>query len=497
VQSGFNGAGTTIGIIIDTAPSANDLNAYLTAFQIPSTSRTVTQEVVPINGGTGSVGSDSAFEAALDEETVAGLAPGANVIIYEIPDLSEGSIIDAIEAVESDAKATVVSMSFGGCEDGYGAQNFASGVSAGITFVASSGDYGNECPTGPSSYTPGLNYPASDPNVVGVGGNESVSTIAKTVAWNDNYGATGGGVSAVFTTLPTFQNGVSGLSSASARNVPDVALPSVNVAACQSGCGGGYGTSFSSPEVAAMIAEISQYCGGLQFGNANSTLFYPAFAAASSNFIDVLSGNNQFGNSTPYFTAGSGYDNTTGLGMPNGMAIAKAACGTIPSGGRARVAASRSFRRGTSTVAIPIDHPTDRAYAAHAQPVALRSAADLGERTSTTTMPIHVILTQTAARMGGDANVAAILRANGFTVTKTFRDHVVVDAQGTTAQVERLFATAIHNYAQGQYGTRFAPAASITVPADLARFVSSVVLDNAVTHFAPHHGGLASSGFHF
>jgi len=76
-------------------------------------------------------------------------------------------------------------------------------------------------------------------------------------------------------------------------------------------------------------------------------------------------------------------------------------------------------------------------------------------------------------------------------------DHVVFDARATTVQVERLFATSIHTYAQGQYGTRFAPAASITVPADLAPFVSSVVLDNAVTHFAPHHGGLASSGFHF
>jgi len=510
VQSGFNGAGETIGIIIDTAPASGDLSEYFSEFQTPSTSRSINQEVVELNGSTGSVGTNDGFEATLDTETIGGLAPGANIVVYEIPDLEDDYINDAANQAISEG-ASVVSMSFGGCESppidqiAY-APTFATGTSDGTTFVASSGDFGNECPTGATSYTVGVNYPASDPNVVGVGGNESDTSLTNPVAWNNPplsspENATGGGVSAEFSPSPSFQVGVTGLASTAARNVPDIALPSVNVAVYQGGSWlEGVGTSWSAPEFAAMIAEIDQYCGA-KLGNANTALYAAFSAAASTDFIDVTSGNNDYNGdptATPFYTAGTGYDNTTGLGMPIGIKIAESACGATPAGGHhAMPSAARYSGRGTPSVAFAIGHPTDRAFSQHAKPKMLASAPDLGERSSTATMRVQVVLAPSAARMGGDANVAAILRANGFTVTKTFRDHLIVDAQATTAQVERLFATSIHNYAQWQHGTRYAPTDSITVPANLAPFVSGVSLTNAVTKFTPQHGRSIRGGFHF
>jgi subtilase family serine protease len=408
--------------------------------------------------------------------------------------------------VISDGYAKVVSMSFGGCEDGYDSSitspTFSTGAGDGITFVASSGDFGNECPTSSTANTPGVNYPASDPNVVGVGGNESDTNLTSPVAWNESIdglaeSATGGGVSAEFT-LPPFQSGVSGLASSTERNVPDIAMPAVNVAVYQGGTWQeGVGTSWSAPEFAAMTAEIDQYCGNT-LGNANTSL-YAAFAAANSDFIDVTSGNNRYnGNApSPYYTAAAGYDNTTGLGMPIGISIAESACGSTPAGGhRALPSAARRSGRGASSVAFTMNHPTDRAFSQPARPAVLHSATDLGERSSTASTRVQVVLTPAAARMGGDSNVEAILRAKGFVVTKTFADHLIVDAQGTTAQVERLFATSIHDYAQVQHGTRYAPTGSITVPATLAPFVSGVVVNNAITKHAPRRGRPARVGFH-
>lgn len=447
----------------------------------------------------GSVGTDSAFEATLDTETVGGLAPGANIIIYEIPELNDIDIDDANNQVISDGIAKVVSMSFGGCESPdtpYGqAPIFATGAGDGITYLASSGDQGNECAASASSFTPGVNYPASDPNVTGVGGNESLSSLTNPVAWNDNVGssqgATGGGVSASFT-LPSFQTGVSGLASTANRNVPDIALPAVNVAVYQGGSWlGGLGTSWSAPEMAAMIAELDEYCGA-NLGNVNPALYM----ASSSDYIDVTSGNNQFGTSSPYYTATTGYDNTTGLGMPMGMSLAGSVCGATTAGHRGHITRTHVASRGTA-IAVAMNHPADRAFTLKARPTALRSAPDLGERSSSATTRIQIVLAPAAARMGGDTQVAAVLRENGLSITKMFRNHLIVDAQGTTAQIERLFSTTIHNYAQWQHGTRYAPSASLTVPASLAPFVSGVIANNAITMQTPKRGNPIRGGFHF
>jgi hypothetical protein len=491
VQSGYNGAGNTIAIIIDTAPATSDLNAYFTYFQTPATSRTITSEVID-----GSVGTSDAFEATLDTETIGGLAPGSNIIIYEVPELSQLDINDANNQIITDGVAKVVSMSFGGCENAYSQQDqapiFATGVGDGITYLASSGDQGNGCSSGTLQ---GVNYPASDPNVTGVGGNESDTSITNPVAWNETgdegmgiQNATGGGVSSLFT-VPSYQSGVSGAASTTYRNVPDVALPAIGVDVYLNGVWEeGLGTSWSAPQMAALVAELDQYC-GTPLGNINPALY----AAPSSDYIDVTSGNNQYGSLTPYFTAGAGYDNTTGLGMPKGMSLAASFCGTVTAGHAMQPARTHVATRGAAE-AVTVSHPTDRAFSLDARPAVLRSSTDLGERSRSASTPIQIVLAPSAARMGGDANVAAILRESGLTVTKTFSNHLIVDAQGTPSQIERLFSTSIHDYAQPQHGTRYAPSGTATVPASLAPFVSGVVLSDAITTEVPQHNGRRITG---
>ena len=65
-----------------------------------------------VDGG----GSGDDPETDLDVQTIAGLAPGANIIVYDIGSLGDQQIEDAYNKVLTDGKATAVNSSFGGCE---------------------------------------------------------------------------------------------------------------------------------------------------------------------------------------------------------------------------------------------------------------------------------------------------------------------------------------------------------------------------------------------
>ena len=172
------------------------------------------------------------------------------------------------------------------------------------------------------------------------------------VTWNDTsqvsaLSASGGGASVLFS-KPSWQTGT-GVPNDGQRDVPDVALAASpfhdGFLFCSSGappidpanvdCTTGFrsadgtfdpagGTSFGAPAFAGIIAILNQKTNSTQ-GNVNPTLY--ALAAANVNaFHDITSGTNivpcganspdcpttgtaQFG-----FTAGTGYDQVTGLG---------------------------------------------------------------------------------------------------------------------------------------------------------------------------------------
>ncbi len=490
VQQGYNGAGQTAAIIIDDDPTVDaDILNYLTYNQTPSTGRSITPvHVLPTSSP--AVGTD-ALEGDLDLETIAGLAPGANIIVYEMPDLSDQSIIAAVTKAVSDNTAGVVSMSFGGCEYSNAATTteqtqFANGVKQGQAFFASSGDQGNECYSGatPNPYQPGVSYPASDPNVIGVGGTETWQPtnykLTSTKAWNDlnfgsggnTQGASGGGVSTLFT-LPTFQQTsyvTSTAASTTMRNVPDIAMPAEYTLLYTGGMTRevGIGTSWSSPLAAVAMAEVYQYC-NLPSASVNPLTLLYSQAGQAASYIDVTTGTNEYAGTTPYNSAGPGFDNVSGLGVLQPWAFAQAACpNRTPAAAARRIVAQSSIASSAAAQDVTLNAPA-----------LVHRLSDRGRRPLESMTTIVVAVRPSASVASNESAAIAQLQSAGFTIGERFGNHSVIFASAPSGTVERFFSAEMHNYAQDA-SDRYAPSSTLTIPASLAPYVSGAVLDNLI-----------------
>jgi hypothetical protein len=488
VQSGYNGTGITIAVIDASTIYSDDLNAFLTELQTPITNRTFTVKYVA--GGSSSPRSSSIDEATLDVETLMSLAPGANVVEYVIPNLNTQSLYAAYNQIMADGQASIVSVSLGGCETSMSSSSlsafdalFSQAAQAGIVFIASSGDQGSACSNG-NIYQFGVSYPASDPNVIGVGGTETISptgqitSLTSTIAWNDTYFgqqlASGGGVSTTFA-VPSYQSNVSGPSSRQFRNVPDIAMPAVgDVDRLKGNWYVAGGTSWGAPQFAAMLAEIYQFCGVTKVTNAASLPYTVSASAGYNAFVDVVSGNNSFlaasGGPTFGYSAGPGYDNVSGIGVPLGMPFANALCPN-------HVLASAA-RRPAQSVALQV-RPA-QAYRADATPK-VAGLTDLGPRNPSEITSIQVVVSPAGSIATNEQHVIDVLQAAGLTVDATYGNHLLVAASGPTSAVEQLFSTQIDNVAQAADGSAYMPVTPITVPASLAPDIAGVTLDTIAT----------------
>lgn len=374
-------------------------------------------------------------EAQLDTQSQASLAKGATVLFYNAYNSNEFCVInsngnidptppvgqtcpanetpypeegidladDSIQQAIADNRADAISMSFGGPENlneyygyigttanpGVGQIEMASLAAEGIAVFVSSGDDGAwECfdpVSGDPLGTACASYPASDPNVVAVGGvniplDESGNLTGSITAWADNttlggdgsFGnnvGSGGGVSA-YLNAPAWQVATLGNSM---RYIPDMSLdadpntgPSIFIDVDY-----GYGpsaiggTSASAPEAAAMWALVLQACKassscnqggtfGYRLGNP-SGLLYSIYSLSSfcgtpyapngftphlnyaQVFYDVTYGDNQAAPSTAApqpattpsgYNSGPGYDQVTGIGAPFAGHLIQAVTGT-------------------------------------------------------------------------------------------------------------------------------------------------------------------------
>jgi kumamolisin len=200
---------------------------------------------------------------------------------------------------------------------------FQAAAAMGITVCVASGDNGSS--DGVTDGSDHVDFPASSPFALACGGtslNASGSSISSEVVWNDgaNHGASGGGVSSFFA-LPSWQTGLKavnnqGQSTAlSKRGVPDVAGNAdpqtgydVRIDGTNTVIGG---TSAVAPLWAALIARLNQVS-GKPAGYVNPSLYQNPQALR-----DITRGNNGD------FDAAAGWDACTGLGSPNGAALAK------------------------------------------------------------------------------------------------------------------------------------------------------------------------------
>jgi subtilase family serine protease len=349
----LTGKGVTIGILMEGGFNQPDMTAYFGHELLPS------PKISTVNIAGGSpFNPNGSFETHLDIQQSGGMAPDASIILYNLPDLQDSDILSGLTTIIESNQADVVNMSFSGPEAGFTAAYnggtdftgilniyddfFMEGNALGITFVASSGDWGAlDVPAvacfSASPPTPicgpmeaGIGSPASSPHVTAVGGTNLVTTFnAKNpkdlnsayVSENADddpldsdifFGTTasgavwgsGGGISLQYA-KPSYQNLVSQKNlpknAKKFRTIPDLSLQ-------MGGCPGGtlffdlhgecppdrsfvweiiggkqegvIGTSASSPEFVGLLALKIQSTGA-RLGNENFDIY--TLAAAQEN----------------------------------------------------------------------------------------------------------------------------------------------------------------------------------------------------------------------
>jgi hypothetical protein len=315
------------GLVSSTSPDfdTSDLHLFDVEFGLPDPPSFLKLDQ---NGGTNYPStegpSNAQAEEDLDVEWAHAIAPKANIILYEANTLTDPDLFfGALQTAKNNPQVSVISMSFGGPEDAAEEEQIDPLFTTppghqGITFLASAGDTGS----------PG-GYPAYSPNVVAVGGTNLVIDAAgnyiSETTWNDAVGATGGGISQ-FEPQPTYQRGVVTQTTTN-RAMPDVALeaglPGVVIYDSFNNTDGSgpwfgvEGTSFSSPAWAGIIAIANQDRARFGLGTLDGpTQTLPLiYSLPESDFHDITTGNNSF-QGGPGFSAGPGYDLTTGRGTP-------------------------------------------------------------------------------------------------------------------------------------------------------------------------------------
>jgi len=380
--AGYNGTGQKLVIVGQTDIYTVDIDQFRTGFGL---SKNDPQQILPSYCSDPGYTSDLT-EADLDLEWSGAVARNATIIYVKCDTkTNSGAITSAMYAIDNDL-APVISMSYGLCESALGSSFIATeeleqqkANAEGITFMASSGDSGAAAcdSTGSSQAMYGLavNYPASSPEVTGVGGNEfnegtgtywntsnsptyeSAISYIPEMAWNDSQLiggllASGGGASSCAVAngggckgfpKPSWQTGV-GVPNDGVRDVPDISLSAspnhdgyifcTNNGSCASGIPTDVqnnnivgGTSASSPVFAGIVTLLNQYSGNKPpagLGNINPTL-YQLVVSNPAAFHDVTTGSNIVPckpgttdcTSAPYqygYSAGPGYDQVTGWG---------------------------------------------------------------------------------------------------------------------------------------------------------------------------------------
>ncbi len=305
---GINGTGTRIAII--DAFGSGSLSTDLANFDSLTGLPTAQVNFYYPDGVPKKPNNNWALETSLDVEWAHAIAPEATIDLVVALDASLQHIYDAIAFVANSlTNETVLSMSFGLSESNYPTtgsftiaafhQLFITISSHGTSIFASSGDSGsNSCCN--------LEYPASDPLVVSVGGTTLTLDSDASYRAETTWSGSTAGASTIFSE-PTWQQGLGD----GMRDDVDVSydgdpnsgfLVVKGNFAFQVG-----GTSAGAPQWAALISLASQ-ANSTRLGNVLPRLY------KLTSYHDITQGSNGF------FSAGVGWDYPTGLGTPDANA---------------------------------------------------------------------------------------------------------------------------------------------------------------------------------
>lgn len=516
--AGFDGTGQKLVIVGQTALELTDLETFRSNYNLPGQDPTVVN--VP-NAGTQGVSKTDLQEADLDLEWSSAVARNATIIYVNSPD-----VFESMQYAIDQNLAPVVSMSYGACEQQTPTSQVTSmralaqqGNSQGITWFNASGDSGGaDCSsTSSSDGELSVDFPASAPEVTGVGGTEfnegsgtywattngansesALSYIPET-SWNDSAidgspSASGGGASILFS-KPSWQTGP-GVPSDGARDVPDIAL---NASADHDGydtISGGKtyssgGTSAPTPIFAGIAAILNQYLtqnGKLAtagLGNINPML-YSLAQSAPNGFHDITTGNNIVTapctrrcvtpSSPVGYNAGPGYDQVTGLGSVDIYNLFLAWGGTPSSGvtPHIMVSASPTALSAGQTTVITASVTSTNGSTPTGSVTFLVGTTTLGSATLTGSGgTATATLTVSASQLTSGANsITAEYTSDNSAFNSTAASVTITVGQisGTTIAGIADGASFHHNYAPGEilsvFGTGLASATStaFTVP---------------------------------
>lgn len=300
------GSGQIIAIIdaYGSPTLASDVQTFSTRYSLPFTSSTLT--IAYPSGMPATSDAGWGYETTMDVEWAHAIAPDAKILVCIAPTANFSDLIAAVDYANTYKDPVTgqtvhqISMSWGATEYPFEVSQDAHFSNPGISYFAAAGDGGA-----------GVQYPASSPYVVGVGGTTLTLNILGQVSGETGWAQSGGGPSTQ-EAEPSFQAAVQ---TSGKRETPDVSYdadPNTGFAVYNStpynglvGWSIGGGTSAGTPQWAALAAIVNS-----QRATPLSYLGASIYAAPSASFRDITSGTNGT------YSCGPGYDEVTGLGSP-------------------------------------------------------------------------------------------------------------------------------------------------------------------------------------
>jgi subtilase family serine protease len=309
LRSAYNisgsGSGTTIAIVDAYGyPNAEaDLATYRSQYGLPAcTTANGCFKKIDQNGGTSYPRNNTGWqqEQALDLDMASAMCPSCHILLVQATSATYGNLATAVRRAAGTAGVTVISNSYGGSESGSTSYE-PSYNQPGKAVTVSTGDSGY-----------GVQFPASSPHVIAVGGTHLVRA-SNSRGWSETAWSSGGSGCSTVYAKPSFQSDPLCTKRMEA-DVSAVGDPNTGVAVYgpvtsrRSGWLVFGGTSVSAPLIGGIYGVT-----GHGPGDASGI-----YGASSSAFNDVASGSNGSCGGTYFCTAQSGYDGPSGRGTPNG-----------------------------------------------------------------------------------------------------------------------------------------------------------------------------------
>jgi|GEM_PF-7120217 len=313
-NKGDYGNGKNIVIISSGEPSMVDIDAFFKMMNETPPH----YNFIYVDGSSSPPNSlnDNSLETTLDTEWAGAIANGSTINVLLSPGINSQFFTDMFIYAVTHFPGGIVSVSWGSSENNTGSallsgnnEIISIGILEGMSFFASSGDYG--------AYDmmpyPSVNFWASSPYVTAVGGTSLIASLngswIKEIGWDGS----GGGISYYFP-QPFYQYGL-GIPLNGHRNVPDVAYdasPSTSFDLIwDSQLIGVGGTSAGSPQWAAIWALAESHF-SYTLGFPNPYIYQIARSSMyNSTFHDITVGYNYY------------YDNHIGWNFVDGWGTPK------------------------------------------------------------------------------------------------------------------------------------------------------------------------------